>query len=246
MKNLLLILIAVLGTAFVVQAQTDYQQWECHHFKAKAGQEEAFEKALAEHNKKFHNESPYKTGIFEKRTGPYSGTYELAMGPMTFTDMEGRPSSEAHNTHWRKVLELAEPLGETIYWRADKDIVYAPEGAENFSTMRWRNSTLLPGGGKRFKALMSDVVDVMKAKGYNASFRMYWRFGMSEGPHVVTELGMENLAFFDEPITFQEDFDEIHGEGAYDRFVEDISKCVDRSKTYDELVNFRSDLSSDY
>lgn len=245
MKNLLYTLIVMLGAAISVQAQADYLQWETHHFKAKPGQEDVFEKALAEHNKKFHNQDPYKTTIFNKRTGPNSGTYYLAMGPMTFTQMEGRPGDDAHDAHWKKVLESATPIGETVYWRADKDISYIPEGAEAFTTFRWRYVTLHPGGGDRFESLMEDVQEVLKAKNYKSSFRMYWRFGASQEANVVTELGMPSLAYFDEDLQFVKDFDEIHGEGAYDRYLEDLDACMDRSKTYDELVHVRTDLSSD-
>ncbi len=246
MKNLLYTLIVLLSAAFSLQAQTDYKQWESHYFKAKPGEREAFEKGLAEHNKKFHNQDPFKTAIFNVVTGPHSGLYDLEMGPMTFTQMENRPSSDEHDAHWKKVMEHGELVGETVYWRADKDIEYKPENSKEFATYRWRYVTLLPGGGDRFEALMKDVLEVIEAKGYDASFNMYWRFGSSQGPHVVTELGMKSMAWFDQPMTFTKDFDEIHGEGAYDRYVEDLDRCVDRSKTYDEIVNFNAKLSSDY
>lgn len=244
MKNLLLTLTLVLGTILCLQAQTDYKQWETHRFKAKMGQRENFEKGLAAHNKKYHPADPYKTSIFSIRTGPNSGDYELSMGSMTFTQMEGRPAGNDHDSDWAKVLEYADPIGETIYWREDGDVSYTPAGSESFTTFRWRNSTLLPGGGKRFEEQMLKVVEVLKAKNYSASFKMYWRWGASQGPHVSTELGMKNLAYFDEPNKFSKDFDEVHGDGAYDRFIDELDLCVDRNATYDEIVHYRPDLSS--
>lgn len=246
MKNLLYTLIVLLGAAFSLQAQTDYKQWESHYFKAKPGEREAFEKGLAEHHKKFHNEAPFKASIFNVVTGPHSGMYDMEMGPMTFTQMENRPSSAEHDEHWAKVMEHGELVGETVYWRADKDIDYKPEGSKDFGTYRWRYVTLLPGGGDRYEALMEDVIAVFKAKGYNRSFNMYWRFGASEGANVVTELGMKNMASFDEESTWRKDFEEVHGEGSYQRFLDDLDLCTDRSKTYDEVVNFNAKLSSDY
>lgn len=246
MKNLLFTLCLIMWTTLSLQAQTEYKQWETHRFKVKMGHAEDFEKGLAAHNKKFHNAAPYKTGIFEIRTGPNSGDYELVMGPMTFTQMEGRPSGKEHDADWAKVLEHAEPVGETVYWRADKDILYAPAGSEAFNTMRWRYNTLKPDQRDRYKKLLEQVEAVFETKKLGAGFTAYWKYGASQGPHVCTELSMPGLKYLDRPDTWIKDFEEVHGEGSYDLFIEDMDKCVDRSKTYDELVHFRPDLSSDY
>lgn len=227
------------------QAQTDYLQWETHRYYAKPGQTENFEKGLAAHNKKYHAAAPYKTNIFHVRTGPNSGAYELAMGPMTFTQMEGRPSSEEHDSDWEKnVLAYAEPIGETVYWRADKDIMYMPAGSENYDALRWRYNTLIPGQMDRYKAMIGEVMEVFKAKNLKASFMMYTRFGASQGPHVCTELGMDSFAYFDQYTNWEEDFESVHGEGSLQRFTEELNLCMDRSKTYDELVTYDADLSS--
>lgn len=103
MKNLMLTL-GLLGWMTISSwAQNDYLQWETHRYYAKPGQAENFEKGLAAHNKKFHSAAPYKTSIFHVRTGPNSGCYELVMGPMTFTQMEGRPTGDDHDNDWEKM-----------------------------------------------------------------------------------------------------------------------------------------------
>jgi hypothetical protein len=246
MKNLLITLCMVMVGSFSLTGQTDYKQWETHRFKVKMGHEDDFEKGLAEHNKKFHNAAPYKTSIFEINTGPNTGMYELAMGPMTFTQMEGRPSGKDHDTDWAKVMEHVESSGETVYWRADKDIRYAPAGSESFSALRWRYFTLRPDQRDRFDDLLAQVEKVSETKKLEAGYSAYWRYGASQGPHVCTELSMPGLSYLDRADTWIKDFDEVNGEGSYDRFLEDLDRCVDRTKTYDELVKFRADLSSDY
>ena len=54
------------------------------------------------------------------------------------------------------------------------------------------------------------------------------------------------MKYLDREDTWVKDFEEVHGEGSYDRYIEDLNMCVDRTKTYDEFVKFRADLSSDY
>jgi len=246
MKNLLFTLCLVLGLSFSLTGQTDYKQYETHRFMAKRGHEADFEKGLGDHNKKYHNAAPYKTSIFEIITGPDSRAYELSMGPMTFTQMEGRPSSADHDADWAKVMEHADPVGETQFWREDKEIVYMPEGADKFTAYRWRYFTIKPGQGDRFESMVNKFMTVLSTKKYPASYKLYWKFGASEGPHACVELGMSSWAYFDRPNTLEADFEEVHGKGSYQDFSDDMENFVDRSRTYDEMVKFNPALSSDY
>jgi len=165
---------------------------------------------------------------------------------MTFTQMEGRPAGKEHDADWAKVMEHVESTGESVYWRASKDIHYAPAGSEAFSALRWRYSTVKPDQQDRFKDLLEMVEKVFETKKLGAGFMAYWKYGASQGPHVCTELSMPGMKYFDREDTWKKDFEEVHGEGSYDRYIEDLNICVDRTKTYDEFVKFRADLSSDY
>lgn len=245
MKNLFIALTLLIGVSSSGWAQTDYLQWETHRFKVKMGQEDDFEKGLAAHNKKYHNAAPYKTWVYSLHTGPNSGQYEIALGPMTFTQLEGRPSGKDHDDDWAKVMSHVESSGESEYWRADKDINYQPAGSEAFKALRWRYFTVHPGQTERAESLFAQVEKVYEAKKLGAGYRLYWKWGASQGPHIVAEMSMASWAYFDNPNTFVKDFDEVHGEGAYDRFLEDMDRCIDRTKTYDELVMYEENLSSD-
>src|SRR5690349_7599447 len=108
MKNLVILFSCMFGLITSGWTQTDYKQWETHRFKVKMGQEDDFEKSLAAHNKKFHNAAPYKTSVFSLHTGPNSGDYEIALGPMTFTQLEGRPAGKDHDEDWAKVMSHVE------------------------------------------------------------------------------------------------------------------------------------------
>ncbi|HJW31480.1 MAG TPA: hypothetical protein VJ508_19760, partial [Saprospiraceae bacterium] len=169
----------------------------------------------------------------------------IALGSMTFTDIEGRPNSPEHNMDWKmNVLPHVETDGETIYWRQDKDATYSAPNSDHFKYSRLRYFTLIPGERDRFEDQVKKVAAMYKGKAYPASYNVYWRFGASTGPHVCTEINMEHWSYFDRPDTFEKDFEEVNGEGSYERFMEEYKLCIDRTKTYDELIEFQPDLSS--
>jgi hypothetical protein len=228
-----------------VSAQTDYLQWETSYVKPKAGHIDMFEKAVADHAKKYHSTDPYKMWVFSVSTGPHSGYYFIALGPATFTQLDSRPSGDEHNADWQNnVLSHVESETETIYWRQDKDYTYTPEGSAGFNKSRFRFNTIVPGESERYKNLLGQILEVQKAKKYTHAWNVYWRHGVSTGPHVVTEINFPNWAYLDVPSNFRKDFEEVHGEGSYDRFLDDLSICTDRTKTYDEMISFEAKLSS--
>ncbi len=245
MKNLLITLCLFFGAIVAAMGQTDYLQWEVMHITPKDGQSEMLKKGLAAHHKAYHASDPYKVWVGEVLTGPNSGDYAWIMGPTTWTQMDNRPASDAHDADWAKnVGPYTERVGEVSYWRSDKDIVYSPENAGNFPKSRLRFNTLLPGEGDRFKDQLNKIIAVYKAKKYGAAYNVYWRYGASQGPHVVTELNFANWAYLDNGVEFSKDFEEVNGDGSWDRFLEEMALSIDRSKTYDVLMNFMPEASS--
>jgi hypothetical protein len=246
MKKNLILLVCFLLSYSIGNAQTDYRQWEAGYITAKAGQSEMFEKGITAHNRKFHNADPYKVAVFSVLSGPNSGKYFVALGPVTFTQIEGRPASDEHGMDWEKnVLPYVADEGETSYWRQDKDNVYNAPGSDKFTRARFRNFTLMPGQRDRFSALLKQVTAVYKAKALPASYSVYFKWGASVGPNVIAEIDVEHWSFFDLPDTWKKDFDEVNGAGAYDRFIEDMTLSIDRTKTFDELLEYKPALSSE-
>lgn len=228
-----------------IQAQTDYTQFTVVSLKPRPDRIAQFEAGMAAHNKKHHTADPYKAWVWSVNTGPNSGSYTYVMGPATFTQLDARTTTPEHDTDWNNnVLAHCESVGETGYWRLDKDIHYAAEGSDNFTKSRMRFVTINPGQGDRYEGLLKKIVEVFKQKKYAASYSVYWYYGASQGPHLATSMDFANWAFFDQPNTFIADFESIHGEDSYARYLEELDIAVDRTKTYDELTQFLPDLSS--
>ena len=55
-----------------------------------------FEAGLAAHNKKFHTDGPYGARVYNILNGKNAGKYMLIMGPLPWSAMDGRPSSQEH------------------------------------------------------------------------------------------------------------------------------------------------------
>lgn len=88
--------------ATILMAQADYKMWRTVSFEPKIDQIVNFEKNMAAHNKKYHNEANKTASVWYNLTGSNAGKYVVAIGPVTFTgDYE-----EVHgDVSWRLLLE---------------------------------------------------------------------------------------------------------------------------------------------
>ena len=92
--------------------------------------------------------------------------------------------------------------------------------------------------------LIKKVAAVYKAKNYPASYYVYFRWGASTGPHMAAEINFDNWSYLDRPDTWEADFNSVHGEGAWQKYLDEAANYIDRSKTYDEFIVWNKELSS--
>ncbi len=233
-----ILLLALILTVISVMAQTDYEQWEVMNLNPKADKLDLFKKGLAAHDKKFHSAAPYHASVSSVITGPNSGQFTWVMGPTTWTQLDGRPNKGEHDMDWDKnVVPYVESFGEVSYWRADKDLKYRPENVNmsTFTKGRIRFYTVLPGQMDRLKELFKKVVEVYTKKQYKASYSLYLRQGATTGSHVAVSIDFDKWAYFDNGTDFTKDYNEVHGPNSFNRYLDDMALCIDRTKTYDEL-----------
>ena len=236
MKNQFLLagLLVILYSASF--AQQDYRQFEVIYITPKLDKVDLFRKALAAHNKKFHATAPYKVGVSSILTGPNSGGYAWVMGPTTWTQLDGAPGEGEHMTDWEKNINpLCESIGEMAYWRDVKDARYDAEGSAAFKKSSMRANYVRPGEMDRYLEQMKKIAEMFRKKKYAASFSVATRVGPSAGINAVSFISFANWSYLDNNNSWNKDFDEVHGAGAWARFLEEIDICVDTSKTYGEL-----------
>ena len=245
MKNLFSFLLLSVWLIGSLSAQTDYRQWETGYIKPKPDKADMLKKGMAAHNQKYHTADPYKANVFDVTLGPNYGSYFVVMGPMTFTQMEGRPSSDEHDADWAtNVAPYIESETDGGYWRQSQDIIYRAPNSDAFGKSRVRNFTILPGQQKKMEELIKKVAAVYKAKNYPASYYVYFRWGASTGPHMAAEINFDNWSYLDRPDTWEADFNSVHGEGAWQKYLDEAANYIDRSKTYDEFIVWNKELSS--
>lgn len=249
MKKLLKILVITLlvgNVAFAQDAETDtdYEMFEMMYLKPRTDKMMELGEALAEHNRTYHAEAPYKVHIWMVNTGPHTGELVYVMGPCTFTDLDSRPESEAHTEDWIKnVMPNIKEVSEGEYWKKDSERSYTPENSKSGKEI-WSVYDIKPFEGYRFKALLDKVVAVYKEKAYPNYFEVYYnQFDSNSGRDVAIGFGFQNYAFFDEEDTFWNDYEEVHGDGSKWKFFEEYREIVVNS--YDELSEYIPELSSE-
>jgi hypothetical protein len=225
------------------QAQTSYVQVEVMNVTPKADKLDLFKKGIAAHNKKYHASDPYKVSVSYVLTGPGAGSYVWIMGPTTWTQMDARPGKGEHDLDWDKnVTPYTESTGAVTYWRLNQDVSYQPQGGASLPKARVRNHFVRPGQGDRFIEQMKKVSAVYKKKQYKSAFDLWEHQDATQGPNFVSITSWANWAARDSGTNFIKDFEEVNGAGSYARFIDELELCIDRSKTYDELIESVAEL----
>jgi hypothetical protein len=217
-------------------AQTDYLQFEVISITPKLDKVELFKKAILAHNKKFHSTAPYTASLTSILTGPNSNDFTWVMGPTTWTQMDGAPGVGEHADDWAKTVDpYVEKYGEMSYWRDYKEARYDAPGSATFKKTSMRAHRILPGQMDRYLDQMKKIAEVYKKKKYAGSFSVATIVGATTGINAVSFMNFDKWSWFDQRSLLSKDFDEVHGAGAWTRFLEEIELCEDSSKTYTEL-----------
>ncbi|MBN2173813.1 MAG: hypothetical protein JW731_06765 [Bacteroidales bacterium] len=232
-------------TAFVIvglSQEKEYKMYEMMYIKPKTDKLKELGDAMASHNKKYHNEGPYKASVWMANTGPHTGEWVWVMGPCTFTQLDSRPESKEHTEDWMSsVMPYVEEISEGEYWKMDDKVSYSPEGSFSGKEI-WTVYDIKTMEMYRFNALLEKVVEVYKQKNYPNYFEVYrTQFSSPSGRDVAIGFGFKNYAFFDKEDTFWKDYEGVHGEGSKWKFFEEYRDIV--ISTYDEVSEYVPELS---
>jgi hypothetical protein len=96
----------------------------------------------------------------------------------------------------------------------------------------------------RFKDMVKKIKEVYEAKGYANFFQLYYsQFSVESGYDVMIASGFENRAFFDNKPDFKADYNEVHGDGSFEKLPEEYRDVVEGE--FDELIMYVPELSAD-
>ncbi len=220
MKKLFFLGVIILG-CFITNGQDSYIMYETMYIKPKSSKVKEFNAALAAHNKKFHAEGASTVAIQSVVNGSKAGQLVWVMGPLTFTDLDNRPSDDAHMEDWNAVMPYIDKVSEVEYWRMDPDLSYTPDGWIFTSKIHIRYWELKHGKSEEFIGVMKKIVEVFRTKEYDYSWHVYLNyFQTGNGRDIAGVFGFNKWAYYDQDPVFVKDFEEIHGEGAWDEAYE--------------------------
>jgi len=247
MKNILL-LIVFLFMGLTNYAQNSYIMYETMYIQPKFDKIREFNTALAAHNKQFHAEGPYTVAIQQVVNGSRAGQLAWVMGPITFTDLDSRPSEEAHLDDWNALMPYIDEVTEVEYWRMDPDLSYTPEGWNFTPKIHIRTWEMKHGKSDEFLGIMRKIVEVFRTKKYDNSWHVYWNyFQTGNGRNIAGVFGFDKWAFYDEDPVFIKDFEEIHGEGSWAETYELMTQVtVEMTEELRELVPELGGGSAEY
>lgn len=245
MKRITTMTLAVMAfvTFAFAQESENYVMFENTRLVVKTDKYEEFSKAMAHHNKTYHSDGPYHANVWSVSYGENSGQMVWSMGPCTFTQLDGRPTGVEHMEDWmHNVMPTIKKIDGSNMWKRDNDYSYSPVEDDRSSKLSITVYDIKEWQGYRFKEILSKAIQVYKEKKYDWSFSTYWpQFSVHADEDVALVWGFDSWAWFDKDPNFKNDFEEIHGEGSWQKFLEELRGTINGSK--DEVWEIVPELS---
>jgi hypothetical protein len=214
---------------------TTYRVW------VKDGHTAAFEKALAEHAKKFHT-GHWKWRVYQVMSGPDGGSYQISEGPNSWTTLDGRGNLSAeHGKHYETVVlpHVQKSSPDSFMTYDDK---LSTTGVANWSTKAVVTHVYLkPGRVQAYAAALKTNKAVWEKLGGSV---VVWR-SYASGPAqfaIVRRLKNGFKDFDSDPAMYSAEYDAINGAGSYDKYLEEVARDVDSSSG--DMIEFKPELSS--
>jgi len=202
-----------------------------------------FEAGIAAHNKKFHAEGPYGARVYNILNGKNASKYMLIMGPLPWSAMDARPSSQAHTDDNNKNVSQ--------YLTSEVEVNYMKMHPElsNFSRdFEINKISVFMIDVKRFKQqdfmekVMKKVVKVYKEKMPNQLYGVYSNeLNNMDGMDVGFVNFFDSMSWMGKEDTFPKYFEEVHGTGSLAKLMADLEATTDGDKA--EIWTLRKDLS---
>ena len=201
-----------------------------------------FEKALVAHAQKYHT-GDWKWRVYEIQSGPDAGGYQVVEGPVSWDALDGRGDlGTEHTNDWNKTVSiyLTDKVEESF--SVYEDSMSTVELA-NFSDKIVVNH-MYPRPG--MVVGVNDLVKRLKKVWMDSNENVaVYQSVVSGEPQIVTVTrmkdGLKELAD-DYRKPMPERYNAAYGDGSWDTFLADYSKCVERR--WAELLVYRADLSS--
>ena len=229
MKKLILTVLAIfLIVTLQAQDQPETVMFETMYLTPKLDAISTLEKNMSAHNKKYHGEGLHSAFVQTVLTGRRTGDMLWVMGPGPFASLDTRPAEGGHDEDWsNNILPYLTDLSQAEYWRRDSKQYYSPENStadkivfRYYKVKRGQRAALAEHYGK--------LIQVFKEKKYNRMLSIYWNsFPSRGGRNLVSVSSFNNWADLDSGLPVGKDFNEIHGEGSWAKWLQEVTDLTD-------------------
>ena len=250
--TLLLIFMMIFSVMPEIIAQEDESgaMWEMMMITPDNTQLKELSQAMAKHNKTYHKEGPYKASVYNVTTGPDIGKIIWQMGPLTFSDLDGRPSEGGHDEDWRdNVMPYVKEMTDGEYWTEDTELsnvgALADEDAA-YPILYIRYFEADRDNGYAIDHLLEQMSSTVKAMEGENPWGVYdneFRQGFRIGRHLAWVSFHKNWAELDEKSKFKPTFTKLHGEDSWQPFVKGLGDAF--SDSWDVIWEYNTKLSGD-
>lgn len=229
MKKLFFLFLSLMISFNLISQEEEapsYMMMENVYIWVKPGSQSDFEKAVKAHNEA-HHDGAHSARLVRVATGDNVGQYIWQMGPGTFTDLDARPSDDAHDKDWEEnVVPHIKYVSSVEYWRNMSDISHFKEGDDPHDKLSIWLMDIERGEWYRFKAFMKKAIEVSKKMDATMSV-WYNEFNEGDGRDAAIVWRLNGWSDLDtDEWRMSEEFDKIHGEGAWDDAMEEWEEFV--------------------
>lgn len=230
------------------EEKESYSMWETIYLTPNTANLKALGLAMANHNKTYHKDGPHRASVYNVSTGPNTGKMVWLMGPLTYADLDTRPSEGGHDEDWRdKVMPNITKVEQGEYWRADDKLSNFKDDPAPSKLIYVRYHEINDGQGYRVEDHFAKISATIKSmpdggRDWGIFYNEFWQ-GNKIGRHIATCSYMDSWAEMDNDWKFKAAFEAVHGENSWTDFLDDGKAIF--SNAWDEIWVYNAKLSSD-
>lgn len=244
---LMLAMVFSFSTNANAQESEDYKMWEDIMLTPDFTKLKTLQINMRKHNQTYHKSAPHEAAVYNITTGPNAGNIIWEMGPMMYKHNDTRPKADGHDEDWRdNVMPYIKKMHTIEFWREDKKLnntAMLDGDGTKYPIMLVRyfevNDGLTPGVNTFFERVSKTVKGL---EGVNPWGVYYNEFRQGDlGRHIATFSFSKNWADFDRDVKWEENFNKVNGENAYQNQLELYQ--VTFKNSWDEIWVYNKDMS---
>ena len=238
----------VCGIMTTVHAQDDSRnKWEYIMLTPDNSNLKVLGDNMRKHNQKYHSEGPYRAYVFTVATGPNVGKIVWQMGPVSYTDLDSRPSDNGHDEDWRdNIMRYVKHQTDSEYWNTDANLSMLDEMDTNTVShpiLMIRFMNIERGKAAQVSGILTQLHEAVKAIDGHSPLGVFdneFRQG-AKGRHIAVVRYLKSWSELDGPNNFKSAFIKVHGEDSWDAYLGALDDTF--SDYWDEIIQYNPHMS---